>query len=63
MDHDHSYKLLFSHPEMVADLLRGFVLEDWVAQLDFSKLEKQPNGYVSDDLRSRMDDVVWRLPL
>ena len=27
MDHDHSYKLLFSHAEMVADLLRGFVRE------------------------------------
>ena len=38
MDHDHSYKLLFSHAEMVADLLRGFVHEDWVAQLDFSSL-------------------------
>jgi predicted transposase/invertase (TIGR01784 family) len=61
MDHDHSYKLLFSHAEMVADLLRGFVREDWVAQLDFTSLEKHPNSYVSDDLRERMDDVVWRL--
>ncbi len=33
MDHDQSYKLLFSHPEMVADLLRGFVREDWVEHL------------------------------
>ena len=32
--HDHSYKLLFSHPEMVADLLRGYVREPWVEQLD-----------------------------
>jgi len=30
MDHDHSYKNLFSHPEMFADLLRGFVHEEWV---------------------------------
>jgi hypothetical protein len=29
-DHDHSYKNLFSHAPMVADLLRGFVREDWV---------------------------------
>ena len=40
MDHDHSYKLLFSHPEMVADLLRGFVLEDWVKDLDFDNLNE-----------------------
>ena len=37
--HDNSYKLLFSHPEMVRDLLVGFVHEPWVALLDFSTLE------------------------
>jgi len=61
MDHDHSYKLLFSHAEMVEDLLRGFVREDWVADLDFATLERTGNSYVSDDLRERMDDIVWRL--
>jgi hypothetical protein len=24
-DHDHGYKWLFSHPEMIRDLLLGFV--------------------------------------
>lgn len=61
MDHDKSYKLLFSHAEMVEDLLRGFVREDWVADLDFATLERAGNSYVSDDLRERMDDIVWRL--
>ncbi len=28
-DHDHGYKRLFSHPEMIRDLLRGFVPELW----------------------------------
>jgi predicted transposase/invertase (TIGR01784 family) len=60
-DHDNGYKLLFSHAEMVADLLRGFVHEDWVRHLDFSTLEKVGAGYVSDDLRNRESDVVWRL--
>ncbi|MFM8331072.1 MAG: Rpn family recombination-promoting nuclease/putative transposase [Candidatus Methylumidiphilus sp.] len=60
-DHDHSYKLLFSHPEMVADLLRGFVHEDWVGGLDFSSLEKVGGSYVTDDLREREDDVIWRV--
>ena len=27
---DGSYKLLFSHPEMVESLIRDFVPEDWV---------------------------------
>lgn len=60
-DYDHSYKLLFSHKEMVADLLRGFVRENWVAELDFSTLEKLNASYVSDDLRERHDDLVWRV--
>ncbi|MCX7112077.1 MAG: Rpn family recombination-promoting nuclease/putative transposase [Proteobacteria bacterium] len=63
MDHDHSYKLLFSHPEMVADLLRGFVHEDWVNDLDFATLERVSDGYVTDDLRERVDDIVWRVRL
>lgn len=61
MDHDHPYKLLFSHREMVEDLLRGFVHEDWVAQLDFSTLEKCNGHYVSDRWHERADDVVWRV--
>jgi predicted transposase/invertase (TIGR01784 family) len=60
MSHDHSYKLLFSHPEMVADLLRGFVREDWVSQLDFETLEKVSGSFVADDLREREDDLIWR---
>jgi hypothetical protein len=61
MDHDQSYKLLFSHPEMVADLLRGFVREDWVQHLDFDSLEKVSGTYVADDLREREDDVIWKV--
>lgn len=60
-DHDHSYRRLFSHPEMVRDLLIGYVREEWVAGLDFATLEKVNASYVTDDLRSRHDDVVWRV--
>ncbi len=59
--HDHSYKLLFSEPEVVVDLLQGFVHEAWIGELDFSTLEKVSGSYVTDDLRSREDDVIWRV--
>ena len=59
--HDASYKLLFSHAKMVEDLLRGFVPQSWVQALDFSTLEKVNASYVTDDLRDRHDDVVWRV--
>jgi hypothetical protein len=61
MGHDNAYKLLFSHREMVEDLLRGFVHEEWVGQLDFSTLEKCNGHYVGDQWRERADDVVWRV--
>jgi hypothetical protein len=60
-DHDTGYRLLFSHPEMVRDLLTGFVPESWVAELDFDTLEKVNGSYVTDDLRSRCADVIWRV--
>ncbi len=60
---DHAYKLLFSHAKMVEELLRGFVHEDWVEQVDFSTLEKCNASYVTDDLRERHDDVIWRVQL
>jgi len=59
--HDPAYKLLFSHPQMVRDLLAGFVREDWVKQLDYDTLEKVGSSYVSDNLRTRESDVVWRV--
>lgn len=48
---------------MVADLLRGFVHEDWVKDVDFATLERAGGGYVADDLRERLDDIVWRVRL
>ena len=60
-DHDGSYKYLFSHARMVEDLLKGFVREAWVEDLDFSTLEKVSGNYVTDDLRGRADDIVWRI--
>jgi hypothetical protein len=57
-EHDQSYKLLFSHREMVADLVRGFVREDWVSRLDFDTLERVREIGVSHDLRKREDDII-----
>ncbi len=61
--HDAGYKRLFSHPSLVEGLLRGFLQEDWSERLDFSTLEKVSHSFVSEDLRERHSDVVWRLRL
>lgn len=58
--HDGSYKTIFSYPQVVKALLQGFVHQDWVNELDFDSLEKTNSHYVSDDLRERSDDLIWK---
>ncbi len=61
-DHDHSYKLLFSQPEMVAHLLSHLARrEKWIADLDLATLQPVPAHRLSDDLRERENDIVWRV--
>ena len=59
--HDSSYKFLFSNPELVRDLIMGFIPDEWLHSLDYSTLEKMPCSYITDDFRERADDIVWRV--
>jgi hypothetical protein len=59
--HDTGYKLLFSTPELVRDLILGFVPDEWLHSLDYSTLESVPGSYVSEDFSNRADDIVWRV--
>jgi hypothetical protein len=57
--HDSDYKLLFSHPQMVRDLLRDWVPGQLADEADFSSLEKVNASYVSEDQKQRHEDMVW----
>ena len=59
--HDPAYKLLFSRPRMVRDLLEGFAARGWSGALDFDSLDPVPASFVSHDLRQRHGDLVWRV--
>ena len=67
--HDSAYKLLFSRPRMVRDLLDGFAARGWGAALDFDTLTPLPANFVSEDLaraaprRPRVANPVPRRPL
>ena len=58
MAYDPACKLLFSHPRMAEDLLRGFVARQWSHAIDFDTLELRPAASVSDDLRRREGDLL-----
>ena len=59
--HDPAYKLLFARPRMVRDLLDGFAARGWSGALDFDTLAPLPASFVSEDLRQRHGDLVWRV--
>ena len=59
--YDAAWKRLFSFPVMPHDLLAGFVPREWVGNLDLHTLEPWPGDLVSDGLRKRHADRVWRV--
>ncbi|MCG5260187.1 hypothetical protein [Cupriavidus gilardii] len=40
LTYDSCYKLLFSTPELVRELITAFTENDWLRSLDFETLEK-----------------------
>ena len=61
--HDENYKRLFSFPRVVEDLLRAVVTGEWLDVADFATLTKLSAEHVSDELRRRHGDTVWRVRL
>ena len=59
--HDAAYKRFFRNRDMVASLLRSFVPEPFIADLDFETLEPYPTAHVTDDFRERHNDSIWRV--
>lgn len=63
IDHDRGYKLLFSHPRLVRDLLVEFVPVARSETLNLASLQRVNGSYVSDSGETRHGDVVWKVRL
>lgn len=61
-DHDALYRRLFSHPGMVAQLLTGFVEEDWVEDLDLEAMTRLNADFIGRHGKRRNADMIWRIP-
>ncbi len=59
--HDRGYKALFSHPRMVQELIRSFVKEEFVKNIDFSKLTRSFNSFVTEEFKERESDIIWQV--
>ena len=58
---DSAYKRLFSHKDLVADLIRGYVDPGLADRFNLDSLERCNGSYISQDLRGRENDIVWRV--
>ncbi len=59
--HDAAYKQFFRDPKMVEALIRGYIPGNFIEQLDFKTLVRLPDSYITEDLRRRFSDIVWRI--
>jgi hypothetical protein len=46
---------------MMQSLIQAFVPESWAKELDFSSLRKVNVKHVTDDLRTRENDLIWAI--
>jgi len=61
--HDRGYKMLFSHPRMVKELILSFVREEFVNDIDFSTLKRTFNSFVTEEFRERESDIIWQVDI
>ena len=61
MHHDSIHKLLCAFPRVIADILRGHLGWDIVVRLDLRTLEQVSAEQVTQALRRRLSDAVWRV--
>ena len=58
---DASYKLLFSHPQIVAALIQGLINDPWINLIDFSTLRPISGDLISEQLKRQHADCIWQV--
>ena len=58
---DRGYKRLFSHPRMVEDLIKSFVKEDFVKDINFDRLKRDFDSFITEEFRERESDIIWQV--
>ena len=61
MPADRLAKLILSFTIVFADLLRGFVQQPWLEDVDLSTIEPVKTDHTSDKGVTRFNDMVWKI--
>ena len=59
--HDLGYKELFSHPELIRELLESFVDLPFVKELDYSSLERVDKSFVTRSAQKIESDLIYKV--
>ena len=60
--HDSVYHKIFGHPGMVSQLLRDFLAEPWLDDLDLDRMERLNAKFHAETGERREGDMIWRIP-
>ena len=61
--HDTGYKFLFSHADLVRELLEVFAPPGVSELLDYGSLRRETGSFVTPAMKKREDDIVWSIEL
>ncbi|MBQ7584655.1 MAG: Rpn family recombination-promoting nuclease/putative transposase, partial [Desulfovibrionaceae bacterium] len=61
LPHDAMNKAAFAHEEMFVSLLRNYVDESFIKDLDFTQITPLPNEFASEKLRKRYSDCIRKI--
>ena len=59
--YDKKYRDMFTHPQMVKELMLDFVKDEWVAGIDFTTLEKVATNFVNKEEKDRRTDIIFKV--
>lgn len=54
-------KAAFVHPEMLESLLRYYINEPFIQDLDLKYIEPLPNEFVTETMRKRYSDCIRKV--
>ena len=58
---DKTWRELFSHPDMLKELMEGFIAEEFIKEINFEKIEKLNNTYITKKFKKRETDLIVKL--